>query len=315
MKVSELFETMYGTSLELNRLIQIDDGINFVSRTSKNNGVTAKVKPIDDVKPFDAGLITVALGGSVMSSFVQNKPFYTGYHIMILTPKKKMTFQQKIFYCMCLRANKYRFSYGRQANQTLADLELPDKPPNWVDTNNMLKIENLAKPYSSTPVELRTKKWNWFTYDFLFNIERGHYNKRPSKIGNVNFISASSSNNGVTDKISRNVIEKLYDGNCITVVNNGASTATAFYQKELFTCSHDVNILRIKNRTLNPFIAMFLIPLINLEKSRFSYGRKWRYPRMLKTKIKLPINDKLEPDWHFMENYIKSLSYSSNLTN
>jgi len=30
-------------------------------------------------------------------------------------------------------------------------------------------------------------------------------------------------------------------------------------------------------------------------------------------KIKLPIDNKHNPDWEFMENYIKSLPYSSNL--
>jgi len=314
VKVSKLFDVFYGTNLELDHLKKSDDGVNFVSRTSKNNGVSSIVESIPDVEPLEAGLITVAGGGSVMSSFVQNKPFYSGRDIFYLKPIKEMTLQQKIFYCMCLRANKYRFSYGRQANQTLANLELPEIP-NWVDKMNGFKIEDLTKPSSSRHIQLKAKKWKWFTYDYLFNIERGYYNKRPTKIGNVNFISASGSNNGVTDKISRDVVEKLYDGNCITVVNNGASVAIAFYQKESFTSSHDVNILRIKQKTLNPFIAMFLIPLIYLEKSRFSYGRKWRYERMLKTKIKLPVNDKNEPDWNFMEDYIRSLPYSNNLEN
>lgn len=45
-KVSDLFFVRYGVNLELNTLIQDSKGINFVSRTSKNNGVSAKVKPI-----------------------------------------------------------------------------------------------------------------------------------------------------------------------------------------------------------------------------------------------------------------------------
>ena len=34
---------------------------------------------------------------------------------------------------------------------------------------------------------------------------------------------------------------------------------------------------------------------------------------MLKTQIKLPVTEKNDPDWQFMEDYIKSLPYSSNL--
>lgn len=313
MKVSKLFDVFYGTNLELSNLTKIEDGINFVSRTSKNNGVSGIVEPIPDIESLDAGLITVAGGGSVMSSFVQNKPFYSGRDIFYLKPIGKMTLQEKLFYCMCLRANKYRFSYGRQANQTLADLELPDQIPSWVEKMSVSEMDDLAKPMFSKHFELDLRQWKWFDYDYLFDVERGWYNKRPDKDGTVNFISATFLNNGITDKISKDVIEKIYDGNCITVVNNGASTAVAFYQKDQFTSSHDVNILRTKKITLNTFIAMFLIPLIHLEKSRFSYGRKWRYSRMLKTKIKLPVDKDGEPDWKFMEDYIKSLPYSINI--
>ena len=86
MKVSKLFHVYYGTNLELNHLKKTEGGINFVSRTSKNNGVSASVESISDVKPLDSGLITVAGGGSVMSSFVQNKPFYSGRDIFYLKP-------------------------------------------------------------------------------------------------------------------------------------------------------------------------------------------------------------------------------------
>jgi hypothetical protein len=58
---------------------------------------------------------------------------------------------------------------------------------------------------------------------------------------------------------------------------------------------------------------MFLITLIKKEKYRYSYGRKWGIGRMNESLIKLPVNEKKQPDFQFMENYIKSLPYSSNL--
>jgi len=72
--------------------ISSNSNINFVSRTAQNNGVVEQVEVFGDTKPFDAGLITVALGGSVLSSFVQLNPFYTAFHIMVLIPKIKMSF-------------------------------------------------------------------------------------------------------------------------------------------------------------------------------------------------------------------------------
>ena len=58
---------------------------------------------------------------------------------------------------------------------------------------------------------------------------------------------------------------------------------------------------------------MFLITVIEMEKYRWNYGRKWRPKRMPESVIRLPskIKDgKDEPDWDFMEEYIKQCRYS-----
>jgi hypothetical protein len=47
-----------------------------------------------------------------------------------------MSVEQKLFFCMCIRANKFRFNYGRQANKTLRELLIPDitEVPHWADS-------------------------------------------------------------------------------------------------------------------------------------------------------------------------------------
>ncbi|HJW28414.1 MAG TPA: hypothetical protein VJ508_04090, partial [Saprospiraceae bacterium] len=73
--MSELFEVRYSVNLELNALTQTSNGINFVSRTAKNNGVSARVAKLPDVEPIPTGIISVAGGGSVMESFLQTEPY------------------------------------------------------------------------------------------------------------------------------------------------------------------------------------------------------------------------------------------------
>jgi hypothetical protein len=135
VKLSKLFEVVYGHNLELNSLIKCDDGVNFVSRTAANNGISARVKPINGLAPTEAGVLTVAGGGSVLETFLQTEPFYSGRDLYYLQPKVSMTPEQKLFFCICIRANKYRYNYGRQANKTLRDLLIPDisQIPNWVN--------------------------------------------------------------------------------------------------------------------------------------------------------------------------------------
>lgn len=134
VKLSELFDVKYGVNLELNKLEQDPEGINFVSRSAQNNGVSAKVKRLADVEPIEAGVLTVAGGGSVLETFVQPEPFYSGRDLYYLRPLVAMSLPQKLYYCMCIRANKYRYNYGRQANRTLRDIMVPalSEIPDWV---------------------------------------------------------------------------------------------------------------------------------------------------------------------------------------
>lgn len=147
-KVSDLFEVQYGVNLELNALQQVSDGINFVSRTALNNGVSATVQLVPGVTPIPAGTISVAGGGSVMESFLQTAPYYSGRDLYYLTAKIELTDPEKLYYCACLRANRYRYNYGRQANRTLKDILIPrrEEIPAWV--NNA--IHDLAAEMQST---------------------------------------------------------------------------------------------------------------------------------------------------------------------
>lgn len=142
--VETIFDVKYGVNLELNRLTIDPLGINFVSRTARNNGVSAKVKLVEGTEPIPSGTLSVAGGGSVMETFLQPEPYYSGRDLYYLTPLIDLTDQEKLYYCVCLRANKYRFNYGRQANRTLRSLEIPapDQLPIWATSFPISKLKN-----------------------------------------------------------------------------------------------------------------------------------------------------------------------------
>lgn len=157
---------------------------------------------------------------------------------------------------------------------------------------------------------METNNWKWFRYSDIFNIEKGkRLTKADMKKGNINFIGATDSNNGVTNKIGND--EYCFTGNKITVSYNG-SIARAFYQKNAFWASDDVNVLSLKEYELNKNIAMFLLVLIEKEKYRYNYGRKWDKELMLDSKILLPQKCGL-PDWGYMDSYIQSIIKHSHL--
>lgn len=177
--------------------------------------------------------------------------------------------------------------------------------------------------------EFNVTDWKEFVFTDIFELRGGFYNKKPehSIEGNVPFLASTEANNGVTeyyciddieqwDKVGNedySLEKKLFDGNCIAVTVNG-SVCNAFYQPERFTCSHDITTLYLKKHPLNPYIGLFLCTMIMMDKYRWSYGRK---PHDVKkfgqSTIKLPVDAKGNPDWQFMEDYIKSLPYGDRL--
>ncbi|GMO70530.1 MAG: hypothetical protein Ta2A_19130 [Treponemataceae bacterium] len=146
-KLADMFEIRLSKSLELINCEEDEKGINFVSRTSANNGIVARVKELDFIAPMPAGAITVALSGSVLSSFYQEEPFYTSFHIACLYPRKTLTTAEILFYCAAIEQNKYRYNFGRQANKTLKDLLLPVSLPisnvSMYDSDVVKKIKDV----------------------------------------------------------------------------------------------------------------------------------------------------------------------------
>lgn len=103
IKLIDLFHIEYGTQLDLNKQYIEEDGVNFVNRSSKNLGVSCQIRRLESVLPFEKGLITIALGGSILETYIQPKNFYTGQNVKILIPRKALTYKQKMFYCLCIK--------------------------------------------------------------------------------------------------------------------------------------------------------------------------------------------------------------------
>lgn len=313
--VSELFDVVYGHSLELNRLSLMskeDGGIAFVSRKMGDNGISAYVAPVDGVTPAPAGELTCALSGNgVLSTFLLDEPFYTGFHVARLKPLMALTKEQLLFYCYCIVSNRYRFSYGRQANRTLKHIMVPEphELPDYVDQTDITRFDGCDSPANGeAPSALDVRNWKPFTLQDLFAVRKGQRLTKASMLpGTTPYIGASDTFNGVTAHIGQDPIHK---GGTISVSYNG-SVAEAFYQPVDYWATDDVNVLYPKGFALTPATALFICTIIRMEKYRFNYGRKWHLERMREAVIKLPATTAGTPDWAFMEAFIKALPYSS----
>lgn len=172
-------------------------------------------------------------------------------------------------------------------------------------------------------MSLKTEAWQRFRYSEIFVIRKGFYNKKPEHTvdGDIPFLGATDSHNGVTDYYSvvdieassktgddnnAPLTEKLFPPKALCVTNNG-SVGYAYYQPVEFTCSHDVNPLYLKDGEFTLYTALFISTVIAADRYRWAYGRKWRPARMVDSEIFLPATPAGQPDWDFMEKYMKSL--------
>lgn len=313
IKIKDLFTKHMGTDLELNRQTQVPytdpDATRYVSRTAKNNGVTTYIKKIDKM-PSPGHVLSVACGGSVLSTFYQDKPFYSGRDLYYLQPKQKLSVKEMLFYAMVISQNKYKFNYGRQANRTLEDLVIPapSEIPSWVYEMDIPTLDDISETKSQEKVELPPiNQWKTYTYQDLFTIQKvtGPKISEVKKTeGNVPYVSATSENNGIA---CYGDFQPTTKKNCLTVGHLG----DCFYQNQNFAGSN-VTVL-IPKFELNQTLGLFLATLINANKYKYCYGRVIGIGRLKEETISLPVTSNGEPDWDLMERYINSLPYSKYL--
>ena len=291
-KVSELFWVNYGVNLELNALERDINGINFVSRTSKNNGVSAKVKRISNIDPLPAGTITVAGGGSVMETFLQMAPYYSGRDLYYLTPKVTMSNEVKLYYCHCLRSNKYKFSYGRQANVTLSDLQIPslDSIPDYVNSmsikgygKTLVKQTKFSEDDSNYPPNAKS-----VPLDEIFIVENGIASSqviRSQSKKNENWIPyirpSYKQETSIDAFVNKKLVpSKVFPTGTLYVSTDGQGSHTFSYVSTFeFVPNSNVSVLTPK-RKMSLQEKLFYAQCITNNRYKFSYGRKPKGDRL-----------------------------------
>ena len=178
--------------------------------------------------------------------------------------------------------------------------------------------KNNVKVRTSKKLKLEPENWHLFSLDEIFS------DFCSGKISNtkvlddgddIYYLGAKKDNNGVISKHKYNE-QYISKGNCIVMICDGqGSIGYNNYMNQDFFGT--INLALGYNNKLNKYNAMFLVSIMDLERPKYSFGRK-RKPTLTNSAIKLPAKkskDKkgniiYEPDWKYMENYIKSLPYA-----
>lgn len=167
-------------------------------------------------------------------------------------------------------------------------------------------------PLVDASFRLDTDGWGWFSLtDKRLFVIKGSKTTPLSELelsgdGDYPYVTTQATNNGVRGFFDYFTEE----GGCFTV--DSAVKGYCSWHEEDFSASDHVEKL-IPQFVCNNYIAMFLVTIINMEQYRYNYGLKCSQARLKNMRIKLPVDSCGNPDWRFMEDYIKTLHYSANL--
>ncbi len=293
-----------------------DEGIPYVVRSKYNNGIKYRVtRPSDIVNPPNV----ISFGSENATFFFQEEDWVSGRDIYYIDVKGLSKYAC-LFIIACLQqiATKYSYNYGLfPALLKEESIRLPitvNDLPDWEymdlymkNREEKTKSSIVGLLYMRKDMETKTvvtKEWRNFSIGKYFEVVKGTRLTKANMIdGEINFIGASATNNGVTAHITND--EHLHSKNTISVTYNG-SVGEAFYQDEIFWASDDVNVLYPKFG-LNKYVAMFIIPIIKKVGQQYGFIDKWKKEDMEKDYMRLPADREGQPDWKYMEIYMRQI--------
>ena len=322
---------------------QLDDGldINYIGAKKNDNGVMRSVALNEALISKGHGIMFICDGeGSVGYTNYIDKDFI-GSTTTAIGYDEALTQLNAMFLISVLDNEKFRYSYGRKYRNHLGKMEiyLPAKHnpngsifkdkskryskfgyvPDWEFMENYIKTLHYkpltTKNRPENALALDTNKWGEFQVKDIFTFKNGKgltTEEIEENAGDFAVVQSGEKNNGVIGLVDLNYCKfKNYVYTlkpCLAVAKNGSAGFVSF-QKNGCVAGNDAKILLLPDKIAKVGIYLFLQTILSANRFKYSYGRKVTNEKYENEIIKLPINHKGEPDFEFMENYIKSLPY------
>lgn len=157
-------------------------------------------------------------------------------------------------------------------------------------------------------MRLDDRAWGTFYVGDLFTVKRpAARNKDAYQEGAVPFVASGSGNNGVM-KCCQPLENELLDvAGCITV---SPVDGSAFYQPYPFLGRGGAgsSVLMLYREGINLYTGQFIAKMVaNTCVCKYTYGHMGNKDSIKRERILLPVTDAGEPDYQFMEDYIREL--------
>jgi hypothetical protein len=327
-RIEELFDVIKGK--RLTKADMIIGKINYIGATAFNNGVTAKIGNSEYIHP--AGTITVCYNGSIGQTFYQEEPFWATDDVNVLYPKFKITRNIAQFICPIIYKVSLNYAYVDKwtaEKMRVSKIPLPstsDGVPDWQYMEDyMRRIEQRTKTAISAFVsskysqrKIDTTYWKEFVIEDLFEklelkfkpkkfIKTKHVSTERTEEFNIPLVNAKHSNNGIM-YYGR---EKDFESEEMTidiVADGAASTGDVYPQPQRTGVLYNAYLIKLKDKKSSKAVLCFLSTIIErCVKQKFGYDNKCTWDKVKKEKILLPATPAGEPDWRYMEMYMRGV--------
>ena len=317
------------TNSSIDGIRLIDDGeksVPYITRSDANNGLARFVSAKNyEFGSDDGGCITVGL--DTQTAFYQPHKFVTGQNVQVITGENVSEDVAQFLVPILRQQMTAKFNWGGNG-ATLGRMKrlsvmLPVTDSGEPDYAYMAEYaqqkrnamlakyrayveERIAELGEVAEIPaLDEKEWAHFKMPEVFNvIQRGKRLKNADHIpGNIPYVSSTANNNGVDDYIEATSGTRVFC-DCISLANSG-SVGTAFYEPFEFVASDHVTAL--KTDGLTKYKYLFMTSMIEKQGSNFNFNREINDARIRNMQIMLPITDSGEPDYEYMEQYVKNM--------
>ena len=123
--------------------------------------------------------------------------------------------------------------------------------------------------------------------------------------GNTPRITVTGINNGISGYYS--ISEQMNDYRVFKNFISVSFLGTIFYHPYEASLDMKVHCLQLKNRDLNKYIGLFLIAALKASLKDSSYSDQISSTLLPTLSIKLPVTPSGEPNFSYMESYMKNL--------
>ena len=256
----------------------------------------------------------IAMSGKSSCAYNKNMTKYSGLFIAAIICKTNK--------------NKYSFKdswTGDKVKSTFITLPYKtNEEPDWEYMESYMKnimqeseknIENLQN-INSNRHTVNSNEWQDFVFGEMFQMQKQKeispiyaYNKNTQRGEKYPFYGQSSENNGIISYISLEDEKLLNNKENEPIIMIHSNNHLSFYVNSPFYLKdgHGATSL-FTNENLNEYNIFFIISILNKTmESKFDYSLKATKEKLNSLKIRLPVDCNKQPDWKYMENYMKNI--------